>query len=114
MTSTASDLVRWAAELTDGTLLSPELQTQRLQARQFTGVDIAYGYGLGLMNTKDMYGHDGGIVGSGVIMMRYPTEDATIVVLVNSGTNFDNASIDIFNALLGELYPAQVTLPTGR
>ena len=114
MTSTASDLVRWVAELTDGTLLSPELQAQRLEARQFTGVDIDYGYGLGVMNTKDMYGHDGGIVGSGVIMMRYPSQDATIVVLVNSGTNFDNASIDIFHALLGELFPEQVTLPTGR
>ena len=114
MTSTASDLARWAAELTDGSLLSPELQEQRLQARQFTGVDVDYGYGLGVMNTKDMYGHDGGIVGSGVIAMRYPAEDATFVVLVNSGSNFDNASIDIFNALLGELFPEQVTLPTGR
>ena len=46
--------------------------------------------------------------------MRLPAADATFVVLVNSSTNFDNASLDIFNALLGELYPDQVTLPTGR
>jgi hypothetical protein len=28
-------------------------------------VGVDYGYGLGVMNTKDMIGHDGGIVGSG-------------------------------------------------
>ena len=113
MTSTAGDLARWAAELTDGTLLSPELQRQRLQTR-FSGVDVDDGYGLGVMNTKDMFGHTGGIVGFGAVVMRLPAADATFVVLVNSSTNFDNASLDIFNALLGELYPDQVTLPTGR
>jgi hypothetical protein len=35
-------------------------------------------------------------------------------VLVDASTNFDNASPDIFDALVGELYPDQVTLPTGR
>ena len=114
MTSTASDLARWAAELTDGTLLSPELQAQRLQTRRFSGVDVDYGYGLGVMNTKDLFGHTGGIVGFGAVMMRFPAADATFVVLVNASTNFDNASLDIFNALLGELFPEQVTLPTGR
>jgi hypothetical protein len=68
-------------------------------------VDVDYGYGLGVMKMKDMYGHDGGIVGFGVIAMRYPAEDATFVVLVSSGSNSDKASIDIFNALLGELFP---------
>jgi D-alanyl-D-alanine carboxypeptidase len=114
MTATAGDLARWAAELTDGSLLSPELQAQRLETRRFTGVDVDYGYGLGVMNAADLYGHDGGIVGFGAVMMRYPEEDATFVVLVNASTNFDNASLDIFNALLGELYPDQITLSTGR
>ena len=114
MTSTARDLARWAAELTDGTLLSPELQAQRLQTRRFSGVNVDYGYGLGVMNTKDLFGHTGGIVGFGAVMMRFPAADATFVVLVNASTNFDNASLDIFNALLGELFPEQVTLPTGR
>jgi len=114
MTSTARDLGRWAAELTDGTLLSPELQAQRLQTRRFSGVNVDYGYGLGVMNTKDLFGHTGGIVGFGAVMMRFPAADATFVVLVNASTNFDNASLDIFNALLGELFPEQVTLPTGR
>jgi len=114
MTSTVDDLARWAAEVTVGTLISPELQAQRLQTRRFTEVDVDYGYGLGVMNTKDMFGHTGGIVGFGAVMTRFPAADATFVVLVNSSTNFDNASLDIFNALLGELFPEQVTLPTGR
>jgi D-alanyl-D-alanine carboxypeptidase len=114
MTSTAQDLARWAKELTEGTLISPAAQQQRLKTRQFTGVDVDYGYGLGVMNTTDMIGHDGGIVGSGAVMFRYPAADATFVVLVNASSNFDNASLDIYNALLGDLYPDQITKPTGR
>ena len=77
-------------------------------------MDVDYGYGLGVMNTTDMIGHDGGIVGSGAVMFRYPAADATFVVLVNASSNFDNASLDIYNALLRDLYPDQVTKPTGR
>ena len=46
--------------------------------------------------------------------MRYRAADATFIVLVGSSTNFDNATCDILNALLGELFTEQVTLPTGR
>lgn len=114
MTSTAPDLARWSRELTEGTMISPAARQQRLRTRRFTGVDVDYGYGLGVMNTKNMIGHDGGIVGSGAVMFRYPAADATFVVLVNASSNFDNASLDIYNALLGDLYPDQVTKPTGR
>ena len=58
MTSTPQDLARWARELTEGTLISPAAQQERVRTRQFTGVDVNYGYGLGVMNTKDMIGHD--------------------------------------------------------
>ncbi len=114
MTSTPGDLARWARELTDGTLISHAAQQERLHTRQFTGVDVDYGYGLGVMNTKDMIGHTGGIVGFGAVVFRYPAADATFVVLVNASSNFDNAALDIYNALLGDLYPDEVTLPTGR
>ena len=105
---------RFSTARVDRSPTSPLTRTGCSARPQFTGVDVDYGYGLGVMKMKDMYGHDGGIVGFGVIVRRYPAEDATFVVLVNSGSNFDNASIDIFNALLGELFPEQVTLPTGR
>jgi hypothetical protein len=47
-------------------------------------------------------------------MFRFPAADATFVVLVNPSSHFDNASLDIYSALLGEPYPDQVTKPTGR
>jgi hypothetical protein len=46
--------------------------------------------------------------------MRYAARDATFVVVVNASSNFDNASVDIYNALVGVLYPDQVVWPTGR
>lgn len=115
MTSTVADLATWAKELTAGTLLSPGVQAERLRTRQFTGVgDVDYGYGLGVMRTRSMIGHTGGIIGFGTVVFRYPAADATFVVVVNASSNFDNASLDIYNALVAVLYPDQVTLPTGR
>ena len=115
MTSTVADLATWAKELTSGTLLSPALQAERLRTRQFTGVGhVDYGYGLGVMRTKSMIGHTSGIIGFCTVVFRYPAADATFVVVVNASSNFDNASLYIYNALVAVLYPDQVTLPTGR
>jgi D-alanyl-D-alanine carboxypeptidase len=106
-TSTVGDLARFARELTDGSLLSPQLQAQRLQTAQFTGIDLNVGYGLGLLNMNDLIGHNGDINGGGGTMLRLPEQDATFVVLVNLSTNSENASGAIANELIDQLYPGQ-------
>ncbi len=106
-TSTVGDLARFAKELTEGSLLSPELQAERLRTTQFTGIVPNVGYGLGLLNMNDLLGHNGDINGGGGTMLRLPAQDATFVVLVNLSTNSANASGSIANALIDDLYPGQ-------
>lgn len=106
-TSTVADLARFARELTDGTLLSPDLQAQRLATTQFTGISLDVGCGLGVLNMNDLIGHNGDINGGGGTMLRLPAQDATFVVLVNLSTNSENASGAIANALIDDLYPGQ-------
>lgn len=106
-TSTVPDLARFAREVTDGSLLSPELQAQRLATTTFTGIPLDVGYGLGVLNMNDLIGHNGDITGGGGTMLRLPAQDATFVVLVNLSTNAENSSGTIANALIDDLYPGQ-------
>lgn len=106
-TSTVPDLARFAREVTDGSLLSPELQAQRLATTTFTGIPLDVGYGLGVLNMNDLIGHNGDITGGGGTMLRLPAQDATFVVLVNLSTNGENSSGEITNALIDDLYPGE-------
>lgn len=106
-TSTVADLARFAREVTDGSLLSPELQAQRLTTTTFTGTPLNVGYGLGVLNMNDLIGHNGDITGGGGTMLRLPAQDATFVVLVNLSTDSENSSGSIANALIDDLYPGQ-------
>jgi D-alanyl-D-alanine carboxypeptidase len=108
MTSTATDLAQFAQELTDGTLLTPELQAERLTIGRFDGVTTNAGYGLGLIKINDLVGHTGAINGGGAAMFRLPDQDATFVVLVNASSNFENVTDLMENALIENLYPTQV------
>jgi D-alanyl-D-alanine carboxypeptidase len=111
MTSTATDLAVLARELTDSTLLTPELQAERLTITPFTGVANA-GYGLGVIQVRDLTGHTGAINGGGASMLRYAGGDATFVVLVNASSNFENVADVIVNSLMADLYPDQAS-PSG-
>lgn len=104
-TSTVADLALFAREVAEGSLLSPELQAERLSTTKFTGVDLNVGYGLGVLTMNDLVGHNGDITGGGGTMFRLPEQDATFVVLVNLSTNSENSSGAIANALIDDLYP---------
>jgi len=106
-TSTVPDLARFAREITDGSLLSPALQAERLRTTQFSGTPLNVGYGLGVLNMNELIGHNGDITGGGGTMLRLAGQDATFVVLVNLSTNSANSSGAIANALIDDLYPGQ-------
>jgi D-alanyl-D-alanine carboxypeptidase len=91
-TSTVPDLARFAREITDGSLLSPALQAERLRTTQFSGTPLNVGYGLGVLNMNELIGHNGDITGGGGTMLRLAGQDATFVVLVNLSTNSANSS----------------------
>jgi D-alanyl-D-alanine carboxypeptidase len=108
MNSTLDDLQKWSKTLADGSLLSPELQRQRLKSNRFEGVKINAGYGLGVERINDLVGHNGAILGFSTAMYRYPHADATFVVVGNASTNFTTPTTDIALHLIQELYPKQV------
>ena len=108
MTSTAEDLAIFAKELANGTLLTPDLQAERLEIGRFDGVAGNAGYGLGLIKLNDLIGHTGAINGGGAAMFHLPADDATFVVLVNASSNFENKADSIENGLIENLFPEQV------
>jgi D-alanyl-D-alanine carboxypeptidase len=77
VTSTVPDLTRFAQEVTDGSLISPELQARRPATTTFTGIPLTVGYGLGVPNMNDLIGHNGDITGGGGTVLRLPAQDAT-------------------------------------
>ena len=108
MTSTVGDLKVWVRELTDGKLLSPELQADRLRTNRIDGVPLNLGYGLGVMTINDLVGHNGAIVGYSSVALRLPQADATFVAIGNESTNESTPTTEIVLELIKQLYPEQV------
>lgn len=81
--STVGDLQLWLKALVDGSLLSDELQRERLT---FIPVkrdpsEPSYGYGLGIANLDGQIGHDGSVLGyNSLAVYRPETEESTIVL----------------------------------
>ncbi|MBJ8344823.1 serine hydrolase [Antrihabitans sp. YC2-6] len=108
MTSTIEDLKLWAKELTDGSLLTPELQRERLASKKIDGMPINLGYGLGVMTINDLVGHNGAILGYSSIVLRLPEADATFVAIGNASTDSTTVTTDIVLKLIEQLYPEQL------
>lgn len=108
MTSTVEDLEVWGRELTDGSLLSPELQRERLHSTRIEGTPINLGYGLGVLTLNDLAGHNGAILGYSSVVLRLPEADATFVAVGNSSTNSSTPTTEIVLELIKALYPDEV------
>ncbi|WP_169814387.1 serine hydrolase domain-containing protein [Nocardia mexicana] len=109
MTSTIEDLLMWVRELADGTLLSADLQRERLAApRQVDGWRGVHRYGLGVQRPGALVGHGGMTPGSSCAVFRYPAEDASVAVVSNGLVNNIVVSQAIALALMRALYPSYV------
>jgi D-alanyl-D-alanine carboxypeptidase len=85
--STVLDLVRWAKALEDGRVISPAmLQAMRTPARLPGGLEADYGYGtrLGVTGRHRKVGHTGGGQSNKAVLARYPDDDVTVAVLLNT------------------------------
>jgi len=70
--STSDDLLIWIDALVSGSLLTPELQTQREQTIDFSLEGESYGYGLGIAHQAGVaWGHQGGIDGFNAVINRH-------------------------------------------
>lgn len=83
MISTLGDLHRWAGDVATGKLLTPAAQKQRVRFIAVPGFRNV-GYGLGLRANNGWIGHSGDIPGYLTLMIYRPSQQATVVVLLNT------------------------------
>jgi D-alanyl-D-alanine carboxypeptidase len=83
--STVGDLHTWLKELVGGSLISAELQRERLTFTAFKRDPGAppFGYGLGLANLDGQIGHDGSILGFHSLAGHRPEAGESTVILAN-------------------------------
>ncbi len=105
MISTLADLGTWAEALATGTLLSPELQMERLRIGSMVDGPVSVGYGLGILSLNGLIGHNGGIRGYSSWVMHEPASGASIVVVTNRGGNDGGTSDPIFFGIASHLFP---------
>lgn len=84
MISTLDDLRVWAFNVATGTLLSPATQAQRLEFLSAPSEGTGALYGLGLENQNGWIGHNGNLDGYQSYAYYLPSEDTTLIMLVNS------------------------------
>lgn len=108
MVSTLDDLHTWVTALTDGSLLSPAVQEERLAFNTISEKPVEMGYGLGLLTIGGMIGHNGGIVGYSSWMVRDPETDTTIVMVSMRGGEKGGTADPIFYDLAHEFFPERI------
>lgn len=110
MISTVGDLRIWAEALATGSLLSPELQAERLDFQWYppiqtpTGEQL-FGYGLGVFSFNGFIGHNGGILGYSSWMVYEPETGSTIVVVTNRAATEGGTADGIFTGIARLLFP---------
>jgi CubicO group peptidase (beta-lactamase class C family) len=85
--STVVDLVRLEAALEAGRVVSPAMLTaMRTPARLASGLEADYGFGtrLGFTAGRRKLGHTGGGQSNKAVLARYPDQDVTVAVLLNT------------------------------
>jgi D-alanyl-D-alanine carboxypeptidase len=115
MISDRADVVTWVSALTDGQLLAPATQTQRLTDLVDTGEGLgavpglpgaetapffaSTQYGQGIWKVGQFYGHNGEVSGWEAVALREPGSGVTIVILQNTsvltGTEVDGQIVNV-------------------
>jgi D-alanyl-D-alanine carboxypeptidase len=90
--STVGDLHTWLKALVGGSLLSAELQRERLTFTPMKRDPGAppFGYGLGIANLDGQIGHDGSILGFHSLAVHRPATGESTVILANLDPTRDN------------------------
>lgn len=82
MISDRDDLKKWALALGEGTLLSPEMQQERLKWAPFGSEKLRYGLGIGYYN--GWIGHTGELPGYNTGVYYLPSKRAVLVIQINA------------------------------
>jgi D-alanyl-D-alanine carboxypeptidase len=111
--STLADLHTWARVLANGTLLSPELQRERLDGNPMPGArpGLDLRYGLGLVTINGLIGHSGGIAGYGSWMLHDPDDDATLVIVATRTEAADPLLVSLLPVIFPQRFPTAPATP---
>jgi D-alanyl-D-alanine carboxypeptidase len=102
--STIDDLHLWGEALGQGTLLTANMQAQRLQfVDAGQGAPYYDSYGLGIGSIDGWIGHTGEQPGYSDLVLYDPSTDRTIVIVDNLSTGGENYPTDMFLAMQGIL-----------
>lgn len=94
--STAEDLVKWNDALHHGRILSEKMYTEFLTTAEFNNGEkgkYAKGISVTIDHAKKMLQHGGGIFGFLSENRYYPSEDISIIVLINSTGPLDPGKV---------------------
>jgi D-alanyl-D-alanine carboxypeptidase len=117
MCSTVGDLARLPAALREGGVVSAGAYAHMREPTVLAdGVVVDYGLGVrrGHLAGRPMWGHTGGMSSYWAVLVDYPDDDVTIVVLVNTDRAADDAMTiegDVARVVLGLGEPALLDLP---
>ena len=116
MIGTMDDMRIWAEALAKGTLLSPEMQAERLTLIPTTQLGPEYdAYGLGIGELNGWLGHTGAYFGYQNLVMYNPLTDQTIIIYTNLFYD-GHIPTDIFRDIQGMVVPepsVALLLPLG-
>ena len=84
MISTVRDLGLWAREAVTGTLISPEMQKERLGFMPAEEWGPDFRYGLGLIDHNGWIGHDGSMPGYQGVAVHNTAANTSMVILINT------------------------------
>jgi D-alanyl-D-alanine carboxypeptidase len=117
MISTLDDLRIWVPAAATGQLLSPAMQTQRMQMVAVPGYPPPAGYGLGINNNNGWIGHNGGLPGYETVSAYLPEQQTTLVILANTDIPYGAPSrghiASVAKAITEIISPQHVTFTAG-
>ena len=91
MISNLDDMHIWAPALATGKLLTPAMQTQRLQTVGAPGIPTQDGYGLGIFNLGGWVGHNGSLPGYQTVAVYLPEKQTTMAIFINTDIEYQGA-----------------------
>lgn len=107
MISTVDDLHTWARVLATGALLSPETQREREQFLPAPDEGEGVVYGFGMTDNNGWRGHDGNILGYVAYPFYLPSQQMTMVVLLNSAVDILD-SVVVMQAITRVISPGNI------
>ena len=110
MISTLDDMHIWARALATGELLTPEMQTQRLQTVGAPGLPPQDGYGLGIFNLGGWIGHNGSLPGYQTVAVYLPEKQTSMVIFINTDIEYQGSEpgTTLATAITKELTPDHI------